>query len=227
MNYPTVLFDLDHTLFDTHASEAAAFEATMRSIAVDPTPEVFAAYDRLNQALWRRVERGELDPNDVKMIRFVQLLDELGIDGDARAIAESFVTGLAEHGDLYAGAGELLAELGATCRLALITNGIGSVQRGRLRRLGLQSSFEVVSISGELGMTKPGREIFDHTLRAMEIDDRGGVVMIGDSLASDIRGGVNSGIDTIWFNPRSQTNTSEIAPTHEVSSLEDLAVLIG
>ncbi|WP_040493106.1 YjjG family noncanonical pyrimidine nucleotidase [Ilumatobacter nonamiensis] len=227
MRYSTVLFDLDHTLFDTHASEAAAFDATMRSADLDSSSEILATYDRINQALWRRVEGGEFSPNDIKVRRFEEFLAEVGADGDPVAMAEAFVAGLAENGELYSDSLATLEALSPACRLALITNGLGSVQRGRLRRLGLEERFEAVSISGELGMSKPGREIFDHTLTELGVDDRSGVVMVGDSLASDIRGGSNAGIQTVWFNPNGLPNTTDVEPTHEVRGLDELFSVVG
>ena len=226
MPYTTVLFDLDHTLLDSQASEAAAFDVTMRSVGIEPTPEVFATYDRLNQALWRQVEAGALSPNDVKVRRFEQLLDAVGVCADPVEMGATFVNGLADHGELYDGAAQLLIDVAAMCRLALVTNGIGTVQRGRLDRLGLADVFEVVSISGEMGTSKPGRAIFDTTFDAMGIADRSSAVMIGDSLASDIQGGINAGVDTIWFNPQQAANHTAVVPTHETSELTQLSALL-
>jgi YjjG family noncanonical pyrimidine nucleotidase len=226
VRYTTVLFDLDHTLLDSDASEAAAFDLTMRSVGIDPTAEVFAAYDRLNQALWRRVEAGELSANDVKVRRFEQLLHHLDAVGDPVEMGATFVGGLVDHGELYDGAARLLAGLAATCRLALVTNGIGAVQRGRLARLGLEGVFEVVSISGELGVSKPDRTIFDFTLDAMGIGDRRSVVMIGDNLASDIQGGINAGVDTIWFDADGAVVPDGTAPTHRASAFDAVADIV-
>lgn len=226
MRYTTVLFDLDHTLLDSHASEAAAFDATMRSVGIDPTPEIFDVYDRLNQALWRQVEAGELSPNEVKVRRFEQLLQNVGVDADPIEMGATFVGGLADHGEMYDGAAQLLIDLSGACRLALVTNGIGPVQRGRLSRLALDDVFEVVSISGELGLSKPGRAIFDHTLDAMGIGDRGSVVMVGDSLASDVQGGINAGVDTVWFNPQDAVGVDGIEPTHRAGELGAVADIV-
>ena len=225
MKYPVVLFDLDHTLLDSHASEQAAFDTTMRSIGVEPTVEVFDTYDRLNQALWRLVETGRLSPNDVKVRRFEQLLGELDAVGDPVEMGATFVAGLTDHGDLYAGARELLDALLGTVRMAVVTNGIGHVQRGRLERLELERYFEVVSVSGELGMSKPAPAIFDHTLAELRVTDRSNVVMVGDSLASDVAGGLNAGIDTIWFN-RHAAQPGAITPTYQTTRLEDVAALL-
>jgi len=225
MRYPVVLFDLDHTLMDSDASAAAAFDLTMRSIDVDPTDEVFAIYDRLNQALWRQVEAGGISPNEVKVRRFEQLLGELGTGGDPVEMGATFVQGLTDHGDLFSGARDLLDGLDGRVRLAVVTNGIGPVQRGRLDRLDIRRYFDVVSISGELAMNKPAPEIFDHTLAELGIADRSNVVMVGDSLSSDIAGGISAGIDTIWFNQHGSGPGSN-TPTHEAPSLDVVAELL-
>jgi len=226
MRYPIVLFDLDHTLLDSDASAQAAFDMTMRSIDVEPTAEVFAVYDGINQALWRQVEAGHITPHDVKVRRFERLLAQLGVRGSAADMGATFVQVLTDHGDLYPDALELLDSIAGHARVAMVTNGIGPVQRGRLDRLGIASYFEVVSISGELAMSKPARAIFDHTLAELGVTERSDVVMIGDSLSSDIAGGANADIDTIWFNPHGVPQGSS-SPTHEAGSLSAISDLLA
>lgn len=225
MRYPVVLFDLDHTLLDSDASAQAAFDLTMQSIGVEPTGDVFSVYDRLNQSLWRQVEAGRMSPNDVKVRRFEQMLDVLGVPGDPIAMGAAFAQGLIDHGDLYPGARVLLDELDSRARLAMVTNGIGSVQRGRVERLDLSGYFEVVSVSGELGMSKPSSAIFDHTLDALGVTDRSKVVMIGDSLTSDVLGGTNAGVDTIWFN-RHEVQVDDHGATFAVTTFEEMGELL-
>lgn len=225
MSYRTVLFDLDHTLLDSDASMAGAYETTMRSVGVDDPDSVYPVFERINQALWRRVEAHELSPNDVRVRRFEQLLDELGVDADPDAMAKTFVNGLIACGELYPGADTLLDELAGRRRLGLVTNGIGKVQRGRLERLGLGRYFDVVTVSGEVGVNKPGREIFDITLDAMGVRDRSRTVMVGDNLGSDIAGGINAGIDTIWFDPEGQDG-ADPTPTHIARSLSEIGSLV-
>lgn len=224
--YTTVLFDLDHTLLDSDASSQVAFETTMMSIAVEPTADVFATYDRLNQALWRRVEAGEITPNGVKVRRFEQLLVELEVDGDPVEMGATFVQSLTDHGELYPGACDLLEALFGNVRMAMVTNGIGAVQRGRIERLGIEKYFDGVSISGELGISKPASTIFDRTLDGLGVTDRSIVVMVGDSIASDIVGGTNAGIDTIWYN-RHSLQSNGVVPTFEVDRLGAIADLVN
>lgn len=225
--YSTVLFDLDHMLLDSDASERLAFVSTMAEAgAADLADELFPTYTAINRAMWAAVERGELTPLDVKARRFEDFVQQTGLQADPAAMAASFVHGLGAHGELYPGARELLTMVRPTARTALVTNGIGEVQRARISRLGLRPFFDVVSISGELGVAKPGPEIFDHTFAELAVGDRAGAVMIGDSLTSDIAGGVNAGIDTIWFN-RHDAIPRGVAPTHEVRSIDHIAALLG
>lgn len=224
-SYETVLFDLDHTLLDSDASHAVAHDQTMRSVGIDDPTAVFDTFDRINQALWRRVEAGALSPNVVKELRFAQLLDELGVDGDPVEMGDVFVAALTAHGELYRGAFDVLAQLAERSTLGLITNGIGAVQRGRLDRLGLTGTFATVVISGEVGRNKPDRRIFDIAFAALGDPDRSGAVMVGDNLGSDIQGGINAGIDTIWYNPSGARNRTGIEPTHEVRALEEVVGL--
>jgi YjjG family noncanonical pyrimidine nucleotidase len=225
--YATVLFDLDHMLLDSDASERLAFAATMAGAdASDVADELFPTYTAINRAMWAAVERGELTPLDVKARRFEDFVAQTGLDADPTEMAAAFVHGLGAHGDLYPGARELLMAVRPYARTALVTNGIGEVQRARIARLDLAPFFDVVSISGELGVAKPGPEIFDHTFAELSIDDRGDAVMIGDSLTSDIAGGSIAGIDTIWFN-RHGSVPGEVVPTHEVRSIDEIVAVLG
>jgi YjjG family noncanonical pyrimidine nucleotidase len=227
VRYTTVLLDLDHTLLDSDASLAAAFDATMRTVGVDEPRSAFDTFDRINQALWRRVERHELSPNDVKVLRFAQLLDALDLDGDPTAMGATFVDALTLHGELYPGALALLDWLTTRVRLGLVTNGIGSVQRGRIDRLDLGDTFDAIVISGEVGTSKPGPDIFALALEALGEPDRSDCVMVGDNLGSDVQGGINAGIDTIWFNPQQTVPTPGIEPTHTVADLGSVASIVS
>lgn len=229
MSYDVVLFDFDHTLLDSDTSLAGAFGRSMRSAGVSDADEIARCYpdfDRINQALWRKVEQQEISPNDVRVRRFEEFIGVLGLNGDAVAMADAFVEGLIVCGELYDGARELLEDLAGRCRLGMVTNGIGRVQRGRLERLALAGSFEAVVISGEVGTSKPGAEIFDITCEAMGVVDRSKVLMVGDSLSSDIRGAMNATIDSAWFNPHGNASSADVAATHVVGGLAEISELV-
>ncbi len=140
MRFTTVLFDLDHTLLDSDESERLAFDETMRSIGVNDPSEHLPSYREINTGLWKQVELGELSPNDVKTLRFERLLSLLSIDANPPEVSAQYALALGNHGELYAGAMDMLKLLGQQAQLALITNGIGQVQRSRIERLWRRSS---------------------------------------------------------------------------------------
>ena len=225
MRYRTLLFDLDHTLFDSDACEIAAFEETLRIVGVDEPLQHHETYVEINKPLWHSVERGEITPEDVRVTRFERLIAEIGIDADPAHMAERFEAGLGANGDLYQGAREILEKLNQQATLALITNGLSQVQRARVERLSIETYFDAIVISHEIGASKPGREIFEATFRALGSPPKDTALIVGDSLTSDIRGGVNYGIATCWYNPEGKTAEPGAGVDHEITELEDLPAI--
>lgn len=226
VGYETLLFDLDHTLLDSDASEIAAYAHTMATIGLPDPDDHFERYLRINHAMWAAVERGEIQPSEVRHRRFQQFVDEIGITADPFAMADAFVWGLGAHGDLYEGARDVLDRLAGSARMAMVTNGLSEVQRARIERLDLAEYFDVVVISSEVGATKPRPRIFDITFEQLGSPDKHGTLMIGDSLTSDIRGGSDYEIDTCWFNWRRQPAIAGLEITHEITELAALIDIV-
>lgn len=222
MRYPTVLLDLDHTLLDSDASELAAFDQTLRRAGAEDSAAFLESYRAINASLWTAVERGELSPNEVRVLRFERLVDESGLAADPHRMADDFVHGLGANGRLYPGARDLLDRLAGIATMALVTNGIGEVQRARIERLELEPYFTTVVISGEAGVAKPDPAIFDLVFRHLGGGDRSSAVMVGDSLSSDIQGGANAGVDTCWYNRHATPGDPPATVTHEVRTLPEV-----
>lgn len=228
MRYETLLFDLDHTLLDSDASEVAAYAHTMATIGFADPDRHFDHYVTINREMWRAVEAGTMQPGEVRFRRFEQFTTDIGIEADPVEMAEAFVWGLGAHGELYDGARELLDALAGHARLAMVTNGLSEVQRARIERLDLGDYFDAVIVSSEVGATKPRREIFDLAFERLGAPDPATALMVGDSLSSDIRGGRDYGIATCWFNQHGVHAGPDDAATHEVRHLaEVLAVAQG
>ncbi|MGI9585662.1 MAG: YjjG family noncanonical pyrimidine nucleotidase [Acidimicrobiia bacterium] len=222
MTYTTILFDLDHTLLDTDASERSAFAETMSKFNGSSADPYHGAYRRINRRLWDQVERGITTPDEVRTERFRQLVAETDLDASPHDMANHFAEGLGAHGSLFEGARSVLDHLMKRVTLALVTNGIGQVQRTRIDRLGIDKYFAAIVISGEVGAAKPGSAIFEMTFGDLGDPPKETVLMIGDSLTSDIQGGINYGIDTCWYNPHRHPAPNEINPTFEITALKDL-----
>jgi 2-haloacid dehalogenase len=224
VTYTTLLLDLDHTLLDSNTSEALAFEQALRSVGVDAPNAHFPAYDRINRALWSAVERGEIRPGQVRTARFEQLIAEAAIEADPGVLADAFVAGLGMYGELYPGAREVLETLAGRATLAMLTNGLSDVQRTRIERLDLARYFDAVVISAEVGASKPSGAIYDIAFEQLGMPQKGEVLMVGDSLTSDIRGGTDYGIATCWYNHHHIVAGCTDRFDHEI---DDLALLPG
>lgn len=226
MQYSIFLLDLDHTLFDTETSEVTAFRETMLAAGVHNAERYLSAYQAINLELWAAVERGEITPNAIRARRFERLVAEQGLDADPMQMADDFVAGLGAHGELYDGAHEVLQHLSETATLAMVTNGLGEVQRTRIERLALGDYFDAVAISAELGVAKPENGIFDYVFESLGYPAKESAVMVGDNQTADIRGGINYGIATCWYNPHGRTPNGTDRSDHEIDDLNALRSLL-
>jgi len=226
MRYTTLLFDLDHTLFDFDASVDAALGDTLAGAGIPDPNGHRPTFGAINKALWRQVEQGELTPDLVGVMRFEQLVARLGVDADPKAMSDDYIAGLGANGDLLPGARELLDELAPKATLALISNGIGKVARAKIERLDIDRYFDAIVISGEAGVAKPHAGIFDIVFASLGNPDRSTALMIGDSLTSDIAGGAAYGIDTCWYAPTARLGTA-VHTTYRVESLAEIPRIVA
>ena len=227
MPYTALLLDLDHTLLDSDASEAHAFEHALTSAGVRDAAHYLPAYHQINRALWAQIERGEISQTHLRTVRFAQLVEATGIDASPAALADAFTYGLGAFGELYPGVREVLDALAAepTVALALITNGLSEVVRARIERLQLGRYFRMVAISAELGTAKPAPAIFELTLAGLGSPARHSALVVGDSLSSDIQGGRNAGIATCWYNPHRRAGGDGLVD-HEITTHDGLLALV-
>ncbi len=227
MPYSWLLFDADGTLFDYDRAETHALAATFAAVGLPDDKQTTAVYRDINARLWHDFERGLISQDDLRSARFAALLAALDLPGDPVAISETYLLNLGRAAYLLDGALPLIATLAPHFNLALITNGIPSVQRGRLALSPLGPHFRSVTISGEVGFAKPDGRIFDAAFASMDHPAREEVLLIGDSLSADIRGGLLYGLDTCWFNPAAAPPDPLIPATYELRALSALPALLG
>ncbi len=221
-HYQWLLFDADGTLFDFDRAEVAAFEQAFGLISVTFEPSYLATYQRINQTLWQAVEREEIKPAIVKLRRFELLLEAIGVDISAVKLSDTYVECLAARAELIEDASEVLQALHGKYRIAILTNGLQAVQRGRLARSVIRDHIADIIISEEIGFVKPAKEFFDIALSRIGNPPIREVLMIGDSWTSDIQGAVQYGIDACWYNPSRKPRPSSPEITREIASLSEL-----
>lgn len=227
--YEWLLFDADGTIWDFDAAEVEALETSFREVGIEFHDGHGSRYHSINIDVWAALERGELVPADLNRERFGRLFLEMGVEDppDPEAFGHQYLLNLAGCAQMMDGARELLDGVAGAHRLALITNGLATVQRPRLEHSGLVGMFDPVVISEEIGWAKPAPEYFDVAFDRMGRPDRSSALVIGDSLTSDIGGGAAYGLDTCWFNPSGKPNDSDVTPTYEISALSELAPIVS
>jgi 2-haloacid dehalogenase len=224
MKYDWLLFDADDTLFDFSRAEANALKWTIEQSGLAFQPEYAPLYTRFNKIVWKEFEKGALSSLDLRVKRFQLFFDNLGIPIDPAPVSALYMQNLALGVDLLEGALEVVQTLKKEHHLALVTNGLKDVQRPRLERSLLKDGFEKVFISEEMGAAKPARAFFDAVFTAINQPALEKVLIIGDSLSSDMRGGVDYGIHTCWYNPTGAE--SRLAVTYQIKNLGELFALV-
>lgn len=226
LSYKWLLFDADGTLFDYDKAEAAALEQTFAYFELGFEPGYRQLYRQINHQLWLEFEAGTVSAEVLRLRRFERLLAGKAAHINPQAFSERYLLSLAAGTDLIEGALEVVQALHPHYQLALITNGFKAVQRPRLAQSALRDYFPVVVISEEVGAAKPDPAIFQAAFEQMDNPSRAEVLLIGDSLTSDIQGGHNYGLDTCWFNPGSAPSHLDMASTYEITHLTDLIPML-
>ena len=202
MKYKNILFDADGTLFDFLRSEANAIRKTMSSFAIEPDDEKVKTYSTINDGLWKKLERGEIEKSVLLYHRFELFCEHYGFERDAKEMARTYMNELSENAFLFEGAKELCQKLCERFDLYIVTNGVEFIQKRRFAKSGLAPYFKGVFISGVIGHEKPSVEYFKSVARDIPGFEKEESIIVGDSLSSDIKGGIAYGIDTCWYNPK-------------------------
>ena len=226
MEYKWLLFDADGTLFDFDRAEASALCKTLEQFGVPFTPERLTAYQRINNQLWRALEDGLITPGDLKVRRFESFFEELQLDLSPHSFSLAYLEQLGTCSELIAGAVEILKELHTRYQLAIVTNGLKSVQRSRLACSLIRDYIAEMVVSEEVGASKPDQAIFDAAFERIGRPPKSEALMIGDSLTSDMEGGYRYGVDTCWYNPTNQSQSADLKITYQIGNLAELADIL-
>ncbi len=249
MDYELILLDADGTLFDYDRAERHAIETTFRDFGLDFSDQILARYRAVNDALWKELERGNVTSAELRVERFRRLLAEIREAAqesgsaqtpapeiapvpaavpapDVEALSRCYLRHLAEGSYVIDGAEDICRYMAQRYTLAMLTNGIAEVQRSRLSKSVLRGIIPHIIISEEVGLSKPDPRIFEYAMNALGHPRRETVLMVGDSLSSDILGGVSAGIHTCWYNPHGATYREGLAPTYEIRALHELRLLL-
>lgn len=221
-----LLLDLDDTILDFKKSEEYGIQKTLRDAGVEPTDAVCTLYSRINKEFWKRLELGQVTREQLMVGRFEELFTQLGVTADAAACSAAYMDNMSSVHFFLLGAEDAVKRLHQKYRLFIVSNGTASAQQRRLTSANLYPYFEQVFISQLVGVNKPDKAFFDRCFARIPNIDPARAMIVGDSLSSDIQGGINAGIRTCWINPAHKTAPEHIQPDYEIEALPQLEALL-
>lgn len=223
MKYKTILFDADDTLLDFKRSEKAAISKVLTDLSLPCNDEIISNYSRINDSLWKLLEVGGITKEELKTERFRRLCLHYGFSVQPESMAQNYIEALSEQSYVIDGAYSVCKKIyDSGIEMYIITNGIKYIQTKRFAATELHKFFRKVFISEEIGYEKPRIEYFNRISESIENFDKKSVLIVGDSLSSDIKGGINFGVDTCWYNPKHKDMPTDMPITYEIHCLHDI-----
>lgn len=226
--YKYILWDVDGTVLDFLASEAYAIRFLFKKYGIgECSDEMLRLYSGINAKYWEKLERNELTKQEILVGRFMEFFETVGIEtGIAEEFNKEYQVTLGDHIEFVDKAKDILLSQKGRYVIVAVTNGTKVAQEKKLRLSGLDNIFDDIFISENVGAEKPNKEYFDYVFKKLGITNKRDVLLIGDSLTSDMKGGYLAGIDTCWFNPNHSPNTLEIPVTYEIDNLGKIEEIV-
>ena len=221
--YSVILFDADGTLFDFPKCEREAFRDALLRSGVDADEAMVSAYHKINDDLWKALERKEITKDELMIRRFEDFAKFYGFEVDFVKVANDYLDCLGKKVYYIDGACELLNELYGKVKLYIVTNGLARVQNSRYKLTGFDKIFDGMFVSEEVGANKPDAAFFEYVAEHIDGFEKEKTLIVGDSITSDIAGGINFGIDTCWFSPKNAS--AKLSPTYIVDSLDKVLAI--
>ena len=227
MKYPYLLFDADDTLFDFPKTSSQAFSVMCRKNRIPDSAETYRLYHELNLVLWEAFNRGEITKEFLTLERYVRFLKALGLDRDAAQCNRDYLEALGRIVYPLPHAEEVCRELFRRGhKLYIVTNAVASVQRSRLAVCPFGDVFTAAFISEEAGAAKPHKAYYDYVRRCVPKITPETCLVIGDSLATDIRGANNAGLPCCWFNPGGKSAPEDLRIDYTITDLRELLDIV-
>lgn len=226
--FTTVLWDVDGTLLDFLYSQRYAITKCFQSIGREITDDMIVRYSQINDMFWKRLELGEITKSQLLTGRFMQLFEEYDIrDVEVEAFCEAYQIALGSVFSYIDNSIEICRTLHGKVKQYVVTNGVTITQENKLKLSGFWELMDGVFISEQIGAPKPHKEYFDYCLAQVEEKEKSKILIVGDSLTSDIKGGVLAGIASCWYRPEGAVNDTAYQADYEISDLHQIYEILG
>ncbi len=223
-----ILWDIDGTLLNFEEAEKYAIRACFAQFGLgECTDSMLADYSVINRSYWQRLERGELTKPQVLEGRFMEFFGKYGLDtGCAPAFNAQYQISLGDTFCFHENGLETVQALNGKVKQYAVTNGTRIAQERKLRGSGLDKLLDGVFISEIVGIEKPGIGFFQRVWDAIGTYKPDEVMIVGDSLTSDIQGGNNAGILCCWFNPQGKPAPNHLRINYTIRDLRQILDII-
>lgn len=224
-----LLWDIDGTLLNFLEAEKYAIRKCFSIFNLgECTDEMLGKYSKINDKYWKMLERGEITKKEVLHNRFEEFfkLEKIAF-ADVEAFNGEYQVRLGDEIFFNDDSYELMKKLKGHVLQYAVTNGTYVAQKRKLERSGLDRLFDGVFISEHIGVEKPNKAFFDYIWDEIGHYGKDEVMIIGDSLTSDIKGGENAGIISCWYNPYKLENKLNVKPNFEINDLHQIEEIIG
>jgi len=224
--YKFILFDADNTLLDFEQAQYFSFRNVIEHYAIEYSDEIYAEYIDVNHSLWGAFERGEISTDYVQVERFRILFENLVRSIDGIEANEIYQEGLKEQYQLMPYAIEVCKELSSFFTLVIVTNGVGKTQKARIKKSEIAKYIPLIVVSEDVGYQKPSINFFNEVFFRLNAPKLNEILIVGDSLSSDIQGGINAGIHTCYYNPKRADILTDIKPDYIIHDLRELVKIV-
>lgn len=225
----TILWDFDNTLLDFDVAEKAAILSTFEKLKVGTcTNQMLKRYDKINREYWHKIEENKIDKQTALVKRYEDFFIEYGIDPKiAKEFNDIYAVALGDTIAYIDNSFELVSSLKGKYNQYIVSNGAKNVQTLRMQKSGFDKIVDDCFISDIIGFEKPSIEFFNFVFDKIKITDKSEVIIIGDSLTSDIKGGNNAGIKTCWYNPKKKGIPCGYLVDYNIQNLNELISILN
>lgn len=224
--YKAIFLDIDDTVFNFKKCSESALKETFSTLNLEYNKNVFESFSAIDERLWKQQKEELLTVAEVLDIRFAELSETLGLNYDSNLAKEHFGKLLGEQYIMEPGIEEVLKELSADYKIYAASNGVLTMQENRLQLSELKKHFTDLYVSDDIGYAKPNINFFIESMDRAKLK-ASEILMVGDSLVSDIAGARAADIDSVWYNPYSLENLSKISADYEIKDLHELAGILN
>ncbi|MBR7061250.1 MAG: YjjG family noncanonical pyrimidine nucleotidase [Eubacterium sp.] len=226
--FKVILWDLDNTILDFFLAEKNSLKAAFKMLGLgECSDDAVALYSSINIRHWEMLERGEIEKSEVFRLRFEAFLKEIVKSADPLELNELYERGICNTIEFIENSYEIISSLKGKYKQYCITNGRRDVQKDRLELSGLNKVFDGVFISDEIGYEKPSEKFFDYVLKHIIPCSKEEILVIGDSLTSDMKGANNADLKCCWYNPEGKPKPEDIRIDYEIKKLEEITKILS